>query len=300
MMRRRPPRTLPGRDALLLQKIMLILCLGMSVFVLASYVVTDAWSSVHVEHLWYLPLPIVTQWRQTAPLTTSLGILALMAGLALGLPLGLAAARQFQLAYAVDVTELPTTDWLMTYWSTRPREPLPGPGEPTRGEYWLGRGRRQRVLSLLALVFAVLLLLSFFVVYIAVEWYGVSHFPDCVGSRCPPSYSQYISVPWPLGFGIMYLIQYVRVRSVERRCGIRFRVPEVSMPGMLKSYVRAPGVTREAAAAALARYHRDSRGGERPDARRMLVTMLLFVPFALVRIALTLLTAWLPTQWTPT
>lgn len=302
MTRRRPPRTLPGKDALRLRTITLILLLGTSVVLAAVDVFTTTWRTPHVEHLPYLPLPIFTQWRQTAPLTISLGLLALalVAGLAWGVPLGLRAARQFEIAHAVDVTELPTTDWSMAYWSARPRESSPGPGELTRSEYWLGRGRRQRVLSLLALVPAVLLPLGFFAALIAAGWYGISYYPDCVGSRCPPSYSQFASLPWLLGLGIMLLIQYAQVRAMERRCGIRFRMAEVTMPGNLTSYVRAPGVAPEAAAAALARYRHDSRGGERPAARRMLVTMLYFVPFFLLQITLTLLTAWLPTQWSPT
>ncbi len=145
-----------------------------------------------------------------------------------------------------------------------------------------------------------LLPLGFVVAYIAVGWYGINLYPDCVGLRCPPSYSVFTSAPFLLGFGIMYFIQYAKVRAVERRCDIRFRAPVVSMPGILTSYVRLPGITPDAAAAALARYQHDRRGGERPAARRMLVTMLLFVPFFLAQIALTLLAAWLPTQWTPT
>ncbi len=132
MTRRRPPRTLPGKDALLLHKVVFVLLLGMSAVVLAVDVVTTL-SSPQAEHLPYLPVPIVTQWTQSAPLTTSLGMLALavVAGLAWGLPSGFRAARQFQLAHAIDVTELPVTDWVMAYWSARPRESSPGPGELT-------------------------------------------------------------------------------------------------------------------------------------------------------------------------
>ncbi len=82
---------------------------------------------------------------------------------------------------------------------------------------------------------------------------------------------------------------------MERRCGIWFRVPDGTLGGFT-CYVRRPGVTAEAASAALARY---TQAVKRPVARRALVDVLFFAPFFLVLIALGVLNAWLPTQWIP-
>jgi hypothetical protein len=187
------------------------------------------------------------------------------------------------------MTELPLPAW------PRPLPPWRRPGGPTPAEYWLGRGRRQRVLSLLSLALAGLLVLGSFAAFSAVSWYGLTHLPDCSGPRCPPTYFQLQGPPIVIGIAIMNLGQYLRVRRVERRCGIWFRVPFTL--GDFTCYVRRPGVTPAAAAAALAPYTRDS---SRPVARGAFVAALFFLPFALVLIALSLLTTWLPTQWMPT
>src|SRR5258708_11248546 len=168
------------------------------------------------------------------------------------------------------------------------------PGGPTPAQFWLGRGRRQRVLSLLSLALAGLLMFGSFAAYGAVAWYVLTHLPDCSGPRCPPTYNQLQGPPIVIGLVIMNLGQYLRVRRVERRCGIWFRVPFTL--GDFTCYVRRPGVTAEAAAAALAPYTREST---RPVARGAFVAALFLMPFFLVLIALSLLTIWLPTQWMP-
>jgi hypothetical protein len=256
---------------------------GMVVVILALNAATAAAIGAHGGQL---PWPLV-QWAVTTPLGTL--AVALVGGLAAGLPVVLAPRERIAFTYAVDVTELPLYAW------PRPLPPWRRPGGPTRAAYLLGRGWRQRVLSLLALAFAGLLVLGFFAAYIAIYVYGIRQLPDCSGPRCPPAYSQF---PFPtilIGLAIVYVGQYRRVRQVERRCGIWFR----AVGGMLDDfncYVRRPGVTSEAAAAALARY---TRAVERPMARGALVVALFSVPYFLVLIALALVTAWLPTQWTP-
>ncbi len=140
----------------------------------------------------------------------------------------------------------------------------------------------------------VLRVLGSFAAFGAVGWYGLSHLPDCSGPHCPPTYFQLQGPPMLIGLYIAFLGQYWWARHVERRCGIWFRVPFT--PGDFTCYVRRPGVTAAAAAAALAPYTREST---RPMARVAFVAALFFVPFFLVLIALSLLTSWLPTQWTP-
>jgi hypothetical protein len=126
-----------------------------------------------------------------------------------------------------------------------------------------------------------------------VGWYGLTHLPDCAGPRCPPSYWP-LQTPVLIGLAIAQLSQYGWIRQVERRCGISFRAPAGAL-GAYTWYVRRPGVTAAAAAAALARATRGGVG--RPVAGRIFVTMLVSVPFFLAVIALGLLSAWLPTQW---
>ncbi len=284
MVTRRPPRTLPGTDALLLQKFFLIIYLGMVVVILALSIATAALLGAQAQE-GQLPWPIV-QWAVTTPLGTL--AVALVGGLAVGLPL-LWARRVSPVATSpVDVTELPVPAW------PRPLPPWRRPGGPTPAEYWLGRGRRQRVLSLLSLALAGLLMFGSFAAYGAVSWYVLTHLPNCSGPRCPPTYNQLQGPPIVIGFTIAFLGQYLRVRRVERRCGIWFRAPFTL--GDFTCYVRRPGVTPEAAAAALARYTRDM---ERPAACGAVVSALFFVPFVLMLIALILLTIWLPTQWMP-
>lgn len=285
---RRPPRNLPGTDALGFYTISLAVLLGMMAVVVALDVATVAEVDRHA--VGHLPWPIA-QWALTTPMG-ALGV-ALVSGLVGGLPLGLlgSAGARSRLRDAVDVTDLPATAW--------PASPLPPwrrPGGPTMAEYLLGRGWGQRVVSLLALGLAVVLVCGFFAALVAAGWYGMSHFPDCVGSRCPPTYGNVSGPLSLLSIVIMFLCQYGVVRSAERRCGIWFRVPAGTLGGFTY-YVRSPGVSAEAATAALAHY---SRRREGPAARNTLVAVLFFVPFFLVQIGYTVLVAWLATQWSPT
>src|SRR5258706_12713685 len=83
MAMRRPPRTLPGTDALLLQQVFLVIFLGMVVVILALSMATAAALGAQAQE-GQLPWPIV-QWAVTTPLGTL--AVALVGGLAAGLPL---------------------------------------------------------------------------------------------------------------------------------------------------------------------------------------------------------------------
>src|SRR5260370_6362251 len=80
MAMRRPPRTLPGPDALLLQKFFLIIYLGMVVVILALSIATAAALGTRAQG-GQLPWPLV-QWAVTTPLGTL--AVALVGGLAAG------------------------------------------------------------------------------------------------------------------------------------------------------------------------------------------------------------------------
>ncbi len=281
---RRRPRTLPGTDALLAGNVFLFLYPLSAVAVLAFSMAWVAYNNARFGYSGYLPWPIA-QWVLTTPLGTF--TVELIAGLISGLPFGVAAPwARSQFSHAVDVTELPPTAWPARPLPLWPARPLPlwrRPGGPTRADYWLGCGWRQRVLSLFAL--AVLLVLGFFAAYAAVVRYGLAHFPGCT-PRCAPTFVGVISPTMFAGFAIVLLSRYGWIRHVERRCGIWFRAPIGTMGGFT-CYVRRSGVTADAAAAALARYTRGGAG--RPVARRILMAVLFATPFFLVQIALILL-----------
>jgi hypothetical protein len=283
MVTERQPRTLPGTDAMRFQRYSLILYLGVCTIFLAMSMAIATEVGAQGVHL---PWPIA-QWALVTPLGTL--ATALVGGLLSGLPIGLTSRAGLGLTYAVDVTEVPLAAWSgHALWPRRRRgAPLPAGDVPNRS---LG----QQLLSILARALAVLLLLGFFATYVAVAWYGITHFPDCVGSRCPPSFGYIQWSPIVLGLAIMFVSQYAWIRYVERRCGIWFRVPTGARADFTYYYIRRPGVTTEDAAAALARY---SRGAERPPGFRALEFALLSAPYFLVQIALALLAAWLPTQW---
>ncbi len=282
---RRPPRTLPGTDALLHYKILIGISLGGAVIILGLTVATAI--GAHGGHLGHFPWPIA-QWALTTPLDTL--VVALGGALVASLPLLVVRRDRVVIDSPVDVTALPPIFW------PHPLPPTLRPGDQTPGEYWQCRGRRQRILSLLALALAVLLLFGFFAAYFAIAWYGIAHSPDCIGAHCPPS-DGLLLYPWmAISTAIVILGQCRWVRQVERRCGIWFRVRAGAHTG-LTCYVRRPGVTADAAAAALARYTQDVQG---PAVRRGCAHYVLFsVPYFLVLLALTLLLAWLSTQWIP-
>ncbi len=280
-----PPRPLPRSDVLLGHKIMLAIFLGLTLVILALAMANAAVIDARAGQLWHLPWPIA-QWALTTPLGTL--AVAVVGGLVGGLPLLL---PRPEVVRPVDVMQLPPTAW------PRPLPPWYRPGRPAPGEDWLGHGRGQRLLSLLALALAVLLVLGSFTIFGAVGWYGITHLPDCSGPRCPPRPGPVGGPAMVIALAIRFLGYPVWIRHIERRCGIWFRSLDGTrgLPGGFTCYVRRPGITVDAAAAALARY---TRGG-RPVARRTLLSALVFEPVLLVQIVLGALIAWLPTQWIP-
>jgi hypothetical protein len=252
MATRRERSLLPGSDALEVQKLFLLVFLVMCLIIVGFALATAAHLGAHGGHLRW---PIV-QWAVATPL----GLLALTLSGALlaGLPLVLTMIVGFRVYDPVDVTDLP-----LSAWSPRTLPPWRRADGLTRSQHVLGRGLAQRSLSVLALAVAVLVMLGLFALYSAIAWYGISHYPACAASGCPPVYG-YIQGPvLTSALAIMFLSQYARVRYIERHCRIWFRAP-ASTTASVKYYVRRPGVSAAVAAATLARYSAPGAGSERP------------------------------------
>ncbi len=284
MVIRRSPRNLPGVDAMFIQRNLAALFLAMAVLILAGTMLTAAEVGTRWGHL---PWPIA-QWA----LTTPLGALAvaIVSGLVCGFPLSLIALMGPLVARPVDVTDLPVLAWPLPLPLTR------GPHGGTAADVWLGHGRVQRVRNLFALAFAAPLLIGLLAVCVASTWYGITQFPDCSASGCPPSFSgEFTSVSLVIGMACLYVSLSARIAYVERRCGIRFRARKVYESGF-NAYVRRPGVSSEAAVAALQRYTRSTRP---PIAQVIFVFALILIPSTLVFSGGEILSTWLSIHWIP-
>ncbi len=238
----------------------------------------------------HLPWP-VAQWA----LTTPAGVLATFAVIILIAGPSLVAGqrrilRRRNLARAVDVTEVPPWIWL-----TRP--PV-YPGE-TRADRWLGRSRRARIASLTLLGVAALILLLVVAGFIASAVSGLTyiHRAECGARGCPPTYpllpilfaSEFVTI------GLSSWAQYQWLRRVEASSGVWLRLRSWFVATAL-FYIRRPGVTPEAAQAALARF---APAEAMPLARVYAVSVLAAIPFFLMFIVGLFLQFWLPTQWIP-
>lgn len=286
MVMSRSPRNLPGTDPFLLQKILVAILLCLVVVILALNIATAADIGAQGGHL---PWPIA-QWGLTTPLGTL--AVAVVGGLVCGLPFLLVLLARPMVVRPVDMTELPLAAW------PRPLPPWRAPGDRTLVDTWLGHSWPQRALSLLALALAALLLVGLLAALVASGWYGFTHIPDCGASGCPPVFGQLTSLPECVGFAVMFLGQFAWIAQVERRCGVWFRARAIVESG-LGTYIRRPGVTPEAADAALQRYTRGARPPI-PMAQVLFVAVLALAPALLVISGGELLSVWLSTQWIPT
>jgi hypothetical protein len=238
----------------------------------------------------HLPWP-VAQWA----LTTPAGVLVTLAsGVCIAAPSFIAAQRRvlrrWQLARAVDVTEVPPWVWL-----TRP--PV-YPGE-TRADRWLGRRRRARTASLMLLSGTALLLLLVSAGFLASAVASLRFLsPGPCGTRgCPPQYPllQIVLASEAVTLGLAFVAQYRWLRRVEASSGVWLRYRDwFNTRGLC--YIRQPGVTPEAAKAALARV---APAEAMPLARVVATSMLAALPLFLLIIAGFFLQFWLPTQWIP-
>jgi hypothetical protein len=277
MILRRSQRALPGRDTLLIYKFFLVVFLTLAVGDLAVQMTSTQLAGS-------LPWPLA-QWAVTTPV--GMLTLVVVGGLVLSIPYSMFFRVISTMAQPVDVTGLPLAAWpdLQPRWGD--------PAGLTRDERWLGRTQPERARNRRALALAALLLLSLLVTAIVSIWYGMSHGLDCRPGICPPvpDFSQialpllFLSVP------ITSVIQLVWIAWVERRCGVWFR-SRVDSIG-LGTYIRRPGITPEAAAAALQRHLR----GANSLAQLILLAVLALALVCLLIIGVALLTNWLSTQW---
>ena len=277
---------MPGADPMTPQRVTVAFYLAITVIGVGVSILEAATHAQNGRFAWP-----VAQWA----LTTPLGIVTVVLGGGLLWGVSLLVPGRWRHVFADGADGVDVTDLSPAAWPPTPIPPWQRPGGPTRADYWFGRDERQRSRNVLALVLAGVLVFAVVAMCGIAGWYGLARIPDCAPYHCPPSY-------WPLSWGMMgvgclvlFLAQYAWVRHVERRCGIRFRVRDRARGGF-QWYIRQPGVTREAATAALASY---ARRTARPMALRALIGVLALVPFCVLQIGLMLFVVWLPELWTP-
>jgi hypothetical protein len=145
---------------------------------------------------------------------------------------------------------------------------------------------------------ALVILASFIasMAYPYTPFYRVIFIHMCELHGCPPLYpagsctgaSLLLSLPFVFVAAFRWLLH------MEARCGIRLSSLTVRPAQMV--YVRRAGVTREAAAAALARFV--PRNGA-PQARVIAVFVFTMAPLALFGSVGMFLSSWLQLQWIP-
>lgn len=238
----------------------------------------------------HLPWP-VAQWVLTTP-AGLFGILVICVGV--GAPAFIVGQRHilrdWTLARAVDVTEVPPWVWLA--------HPPVFPGE-TRADRWLGRSRRARLVSLTLLGGVALICLLLVPSFLAAAVVSVRSIPlpPCGVGGCPPTYPLIplgVASEWVI-IGLSSFAQYRWLRRVEASSGVWLRYRNWFQTHGL-CYIRQPGVTPEAAAVALARF---APAEAMPLARTFAFVVLGALPLILVVFAGGFLQFWLQTQWLP-
>jgi len=239
----------------------------------------------------HLPWPVL-QWALTTPLGALL--LTALCLLMVGPPFILFSVWQIrqQVAQAIDMTGWPPIAWPIP-WPTRPQPPsLPR---------WLGYGRREQTLTLIMLVLGTLLAIELVGIFIASSVYGFIELGrvqcDTNGNRCPPTFS----VSWLViaslcaAIALSGVARFRWLRRVEATCRVRLLYRDWSSMVPLY-YIRQPGMTPEAVAAALTRF---SSAQAVPLARLVVLAGLVMTPFVLLASASFVLSAWLQLQWMP-
>jgi hypothetical protein len=238
----------------------------------------------------HLPWP-VAQWA----LTTPAGALALLVVSVLIIAPSYIVGQlrilpQRRLARAIDVTDVLPRIW--------PARPPVRTGE-TRADRWLGRTRRARIASLALLAVAALIILLLVAGFIALATSSFLYIDkvECGARGCPPTYPLFpiVLASEIVMLALSSLAQYQWLRRAEARSGVWLRYRGWFTTSAL-SYIRRPGVTPEAAAAALARF---APAEAMPVARVVATAVLAAIPLILVLAVGYFLQFRLPTQWVP-
>jgi hypothetical protein len=242
---------------------------------------------------WHLAWPVL-QWAVISPV----GYLALSA---LGIPVvaplfvlfGMWRYRR-EVARARDVTDVPQVGWASP-WQARLQPPLL--------KRWLGLRRGERAVSLILLAVGVLLAVALVVVFFAAAIvslrFAVKDAHLCtVHYGCPPlpaPLKGIAIVGWNAAMALVYGARSFWLHRLEVTSGVWFRYGG-GMGGITLNYVRQPGVTPEAATAALARA---SSARAVPNARYIFFGALVYSPWMVLWAAAWLLDTWLQYQWLP-
>lgn len=295
------PRHLPGWSATRAHIVIAILCSAPVLIVLVFFSLVDTpWlafltrTNTSQPPHWRLPWPVL-QWAVTSPagyLTLSaLGILVVAP------PFVLFSVWRYrsQVLPARDVTDVPQVWWAIP-WQARLQPPLL--------QRWLGQRRSERAVSLALLVVGVLLFVA--LVGVLLEAIAVSsRLPNLLNVQlcithygCRPWTDTLKRVVSPLFFAGLALGQWawaLWLRRLEVTSGVRFRYGAWMELNTLY-YVRQPGVTSEAATAALARV---SPTHAVPYVRYIFFFALVWSWYAALFAAAFLLDTWLQYQWRP-
>jgi hypothetical protein len=285
MDRQRNRRALPGSNPLLLPTVLVALLFCPFAVVATLNIISPPALEDQAGRL----SPPFVHWA----LTTPLGMLAvaLVSGLFWSVPWVLLMFQVPVVIQPTDVTELPLGAWPHPVNHRRRLTPAGG----TRAARWLGQGRAQRTLSGLALLLAALLAGSLAAMLAVTVWYWTTHIPAaCAVAGCPPDVAeQLLTLPMTVAIATMLFFALSRIAWVQLRCGVCFRT-RVWGPS-LENYIRRPGVSAEAAAAALQRYASKPRH-IRPTAQVAGMLALFLIPPFLLLCSAELLSAWLATQ----
>lgn len=294
-------RHLPGWSATRVHMVMAILFSAPILVLLVFFSLIDTpWlafltraNTSHPPH-WHLPWPVL-QWAVTSPagyLTLfALGILVVVP------PFVVFSIWRYrsQVLPARDVTDVPQVWWA-----------IPGQArlQPPLLQRWLGQRRSERTVSLALLVVGVLL----FVAQVGVLFAAMGVSGRLLNQLdVQPCITHYGCRPWtdilkrvlsPSFFAGLALGEWawaLWLHRLEVTSGVWFRYG-AWMGGNRLYYVRQPGVTSEAATAALARV---SPTHAVPYVRYIFFFVLVWSWYAVLFAAAFLLDTWLQYQWLP-
>jgi hypothetical protein len=293
------PRGVPGTSATTVQMGVAIL---LSAFTFVILVFFSLIETIYIQPLdggsppppWHFPWPVL-QWAVASP--TGFLTLSALGILVVAPPFVLFSIWRYrsQVARARDVTDVPKMWWAIP-WQAHLQPPLL--------QRWLGQRRSERAVSLALLVVGVLLFVA--LVGVPLEAIAVSNRlgnqldvqPCITHYGCPPptaTLTTIVTFGWVAGLALGQGGVSLWLHRLEVTSGVWFRYG-TWMGGNRLYYVRQPGVTSEAATAALARV---SPAHAVPYVRYIFFFVLVWSWYAVLFAAAFLLDTWLQYQWLP-